>query len=85
MFAIKSLKELMAVAAERLMFEIGDTVEHLKTGNLYYILGYGKLEQTLEPMVVYVDATKNGPLMGNMPWIRPRKEMYDGRFLKIYC
>jgi hypothetical protein len=74
----------MGVAAERLQFGIGDTVEHMKTGNLYFIIGFGKQESTLEEMVIYIAATKNGPLNNSMPWIRPKKEFYDGRFLKTY-
>jgi hypothetical protein len=74
----------MAVDASRINFAIGDIVEHLKTGNLYCILGFGRLEKNLEDVVIYVEATKNGPLNDRKPWIRPHKEFANGRFLKTY-
>ena len=74
----------MGIALDRLDFRLGDVVEHLKTGNLYYIFCFGKLEATLEDVVVYIDANKNGPLYYGKVWIRPRKEFVDGRFIKTY-
>jgi hypothetical protein len=75
---------MAAVSLERLDFELGDTVEHLKTGNLYLVFAFGKIEATLEDVVIYIEATKNGALPNGKVWVRPRKEMYDGRFLKTY-
>jgi hypothetical protein len=74
----------MGIAAERLEFGLGDIVEHLKTGNLYLVFAFGKIESTLEDSVVYVEASKSGALRNGNVWIRPRKEFYDGRFVKTY-
>lgn len=74
----------MGIAAERLNFGLGDIVEHLKTGNLYCIIAFAKMEATLEDVVVYVASTKDGPLERSKPWVRSKKEFYDGRFLKTY-
>ena len=48
---------------------------HLKSQGLYLILGYGKLESTLEEMVIYRSLTTSEI------WIRPRLEFEDGRFI----
>jgi hypothetical protein len=74
----------MAIAAERLEFGLGDVVEHLKTGSYYMVFAYGILEATKEDVVVYVEANKNGALPNGKVWVRPKKEFYDGRFLKTY-
>jgi hypothetical protein len=74
----------MGIAAERLEFGLGDIVEHLKTGNLYMVFAIAKMEKDLEEVIVYVEASKNGPLPKGNVWVRPKKEMYDGRFIKTY-
>jgi len=71
----------MAVDATRLEFGLGDIVEHLKTGKLYMIFAYARIEKTLEEVVVYVEASQRGPLPAGHVWVRPKTEMYDGRFL----
>lgn len=52
----------------------GDVAKHLKTGGIYRVLCVGKIEATLEPVVVY-QSQKDGEV-----WIRPLGEFIDGRF-----
>lgn len=51
--------------------------KHTKTGNYYFVIGEGTLENTLEEAIVYKDI-KSGRV-----WIRPKKEFMDGRFEKV--
>lgn len=47
---------------------------HLKSGGKYILIGKGKLEWNLQPVVIY-KSTKTNDL-----WVRPEKEFFDGRF-----
>jgi hypothetical protein len=51
---------------------------HVKTGGIYVELMRGKLEATLEPVVIYESVS------GGEIWVRPAAEFDDGRFEKIY-
>lgn len=58
-------------------FEPGDRLQHVKTGGFYQIICLAKIEATLEDAFVY-------QALSNMTyWVRPAKEMLDGRFIKI--
>ena len=48
---------------------------HVKTGHYYEVLGFGIIEATLEPAVIYASTGSS------MVWIRPIKEFFDGRFV----
>ncbi len=58
-------------------FQAGDRLQHLKSGGFYQILCLAKIEASLEEAYVY-EALINGSY-----WIRPQKEMEDGRFIKV--
>ena len=58
-------------------FREGNVVQHVKTGGHYRIIGYATLEKTLEGHVVYQS------LQDVLMWLRPMREMFDGRFVKI--
>lgn len=58
----------------RKMFKEGDIVRHKKSGRLYKIIMMALMEASMQEMVVYRSV---GP---NEFWIRPRDEMFDGRF-----
>jgi hypothetical protein len=49
---------------------------HVKTGGMYRVIAIGRLEATLEPVVIYRDATADDPPV----WVRPLSEWVDGRF-----
>ena len=58
-------------------FKPGDRLKHVKTGGLYQVICLAKIEATLEDAFVY-------QALSNMTyWVRPAKEMLDGRFVKI--
>jgi len=48
---------------------------HVKSQQYYEIIGYGLLESTLEPIVIYRRRGTDAPL-----WVRPVAEFFDGRF-----
>ena len=50
--------------------------EHQKTKEVYMIIGFGLIEKTLEPSVVY--QSSQGQI-----WIRPATEFFDGRFKQV--
>ncbi len=58
-------------------FQVGDQLQHLKTGGFYRIICLAKIEANLEDAYVY-EALINGSL-----WIRPKTEMEDGRFIRF--
>jgi hypothetical protein len=49
------------------------THKHLKTGNLYTLIGYGKHSETLQEVAIYQD-------LDNQLWVRPKEMFNDGRF-----
>lgn len=61
-----------------LFFEMGDIVQHLKSGNCYKIVNTPSLDVRLEhcdePFYSYTDDT------GGIVWLRCESEMEDGRF-----
>jgi hypothetical protein len=59
-------------------FQPNDQLRHLKTGGLYRVIGLATIEATLEDVYVY-ESMSNQRL-----WIRPQKEMEDGRFVKTH-
>ena len=58
-------------------FQVGDQLQHPKTGGFYRIICLAKIEANLEDAYVY-EALINGSY-----WIRPKTEMEDGRFIRI--
>ncbi|CAN1534353.1 DUF1653-like domain containing protein [Burkholderiaceae bacterium] len=58
-------------------FQVGDRLQHLKTGGFYRVLCLAKIEATLEDAYVY-EALINGSY-----WVRPQTEMEDGRFIQV--
>ena len=58
-------------------FQVGDQLQHLKTGGFYRIICLAKIEANLEDAYVY-EALINGSY-----WIRPKTEMEDGRFIRL--
>ena len=50
---------------------------HVKSGGIYEIIGYGKIEADLTPCVIY-RAKGNQQL-----WVRPKTEFFDGRFVAV--
>ena len=58
-------------------FQVGDQLQHLKTGGFYRIICLAKIEANLEDAYVY-EALINGSY-----WISPKTEMEDGRFIRI--
>jgi hypothetical protein len=63
---------------EKSLFKIGSTVKH-KSGNIYRILGFVTIEASLEQAYRYANIE-----MFDLEWIRPIKEMEDGRFVEVY-
>lgn len=59
--------------------------KHLKTGGIYELIGEGREEATMNPIVVYRAHvfTSGGHGDGTL-WTRPRAEFYDGRFVEVY-
>jgi hypothetical protein len=58
-------------------FQVGDQLQHFKTGGSYRIICLAKIEANLEDAYVY-EALINGSY-----WIRPKTEMEDGRFIRV--
>lgn len=58
-------------------FQPGQQLQHVKTGGYYKVVCLAKIEATLEDAYVY-QAQKNMTF-----WIRPKREMEDGRFVLI--
>ena len=56
------------------MEDKGKLARHLKSGGLYQVIGEGKIEADLSPVVIYQN------IHNRMIWVRPRDEFYDGRF-----
>lgn len=50
---------------------------HVKTGGIYAIESTALLESDATPMVVYRNVATGER------WVRPAREFYDGRFLKV--
>lgn len=48
--------------------------EHLKTGGIYRILNFGRIEADQTECVIYECI-----ITGNV-WVRPKAEFFDGRF-----
>lgn len=58
------------------MYNIGDTVRHIRTGRVYVIVLVAKSVTDLSPHYVYRS-------LGNpaeTPWVRSAAQMEDGRF-----
>lgn len=54
--------------------------KHMKTGNLYEIVGFGLVEKTLTPSVIY---RQHSAVIGySSLWVRPCEEFFDGRFVR---
>lgn len=55
---------------------VGATYRHRKTGNYYEVIAVGRIEATLEKVVIYTR------LLGTdrNVWVRPMLEFVDGRF-----
>lgn len=49
--------------------------QHVKTGNHYKVLAEGRIEASLDPVVIYQNIEQPEHV-----WVRPRAEFYDGRF-----
>lgn len=59
---------------------------HEKSGNLYRIVGFGIMEETLVPVVSYAPAHgPHGAVWGQhgAVWVRPCTEFFDGRFRQM--
>lgn len=56
------------------LFKPGTKLKHIKTGGFYKVLLLANIEATLEPAYVYES------LQSHDFWIRPQREMEDGRF-----
>lgn len=56
---------------------VGDLYKHLKSGNLYVIVGCGFIESTCEMAVIYQRYDSSDV---PVTWIRPSSEFFDGRF-----
>jgi hypothetical protein len=56
------------------LFKPGTKLKHIKTGGFYKVLLLANIEATLEPAYVYES------LQSQDFWIRPQREMEDGRF-----
>ena len=59
--------------------DIGGQFRHKKTGHLYILVGFARLESDLSYQAIYRLWTGNGPLDF---WVRPVKEFAD-RFEKV--
>lgn len=55
-------------------FNIGDEVIHIKSGGVYVVECYAKMEADLTDVVVYRET------FGSKRWVRPAAEFEDGRF-----
>ena len=55
---------------------VGGLYQHMKTGGVYRVLQVGKMEATLEKVVVY----QLCDLPKETVWVRPYDEFVDGRF-----
>jgi hypothetical protein len=51
---------------------------HVKTGGIYAERGRGKMEATLEPVVIYENVN------AEEIWVRPAAEFDDGRFKRVF-
>lgn len=56
--------------------------QHVRRGGIYRVLGVGNLQiedknLDMEIVVVYQD------VKSNRLWVRPAKEFYDGRFMRV--
>jgi hypothetical protein len=73
---------MSAVSLDSLFFDKGDIVLHHKTGGLYIILGLAYLESEPEiAQVLYIKCDMRGYVAPNAKvWVRPKTQMYDGRF-----
>jgi hypothetical protein len=66
-----------SIVVTPILFEFMQTVRHVNTGELYLIFGLPdqyRIEATGEPAYVYGREVSS-------KWIRPQKEMEDGRFV----
>jgi hypothetical protein len=52
--------------------------QHVKSGKVYKIVGFGLEESTLTPVVIYEGKSENGEAW--QTWTRPCWEFFDGRF-----
>ena len=55
-------------------FNTGDQVIHVKSGGMYVVECYAKIESDLSDVVVYRE------MHGSKHWVRPAAEFEDGRF-----
>jgi hypothetical protein len=53
----------------------GMRVRHIKSGGQYYIVSKGKIEKTLEEVMIYCSVERADDV-----WVRPLTEFCDGRF-----
>ena len=52
--------------------------QHVKTFGRYKLISIGKMENTLESIVVYKC------LKTKQVWVRPKNEFFDGRFKHVH-
>jgi hypothetical protein len=52
---------------------------HKKSGGVCLVLGYGRIEATARPAIIY--GHRDGDV--NMPWVRDAEEFFDGRFERV--
>jgi hypothetical protein len=55
---------------------VGTTHKYVKSGKYYHVITEGRIEQTLQPVVIYKG-------LNNDVWVRPKDEFTDGRFVKL--
>lgn len=56
----------------------GPLWRHVKTGGHYREIARGRIESTLEPVVIYRS------LITGKVWVRPETEFDDGRFVQVF-
>ena len=59
--------------------EEGTRWRHVKSGRLYTVIGVGRIEKDLTPVVIYQADAPHAPVM----WVRPHDEFADGRFVQV--
>ncbi|MBT0570158.1 hypothetical protein KIK84_07465 [Curvibacter sp. CHRR-16] len=72
----KSLSEL-PIDASNFPFAVNDQVQHLKSGGLYTIVAFARLEADLTICCVYQHQETG------LVWVRGIDEMFDGRFARV--
>lgn len=55
-----------------------DLYLHMKTNNIYRLIGIGRIEASMDACAIYTDHPES-----KQTWVRPQSEFFDGRFTPI--